>query len=453
MKRVARSFQSAPAALRRAVLPACAAWCCTAAQPAESPAMPPAAAAAVSPSDEAALLLADRTADALESTGDRGAFLEGALGRQNPSGDGASQWIRRASLDLHYEQEAAPGWRMSLADRVDVAAPAQVPGGPKAINTLKEAYVTWRAGSSAILDAGRVNVHEGVAMGYNPTDYFRAGAVRSVVSLDPASLRENRQGSVMVRGQGVWDAGSATLLWSPRLADASHAAGWNADLGATNGADRFLLTASRKIVGDWAPQVLLYKEPALPLQAGVNATALLGEATVLYLEWSGGRSPSLLARSLGRQTPPVAMGDAAPAFRSRAAAGATYSSADKLTFTLEFEWNGAAMREPEWDLLARFPAAYQAYRLELLQLREPPTRRALFAWARWQDAFLARLDLSAMATLDTVDRSRRTWCEARYRFDRAEAALQWQRFDGTRGSDFGASPQAMAWVVLVRGYR
>ena len=52
-----------------------------------------------------------------------------------------------------------------------------------------------------LIDLGRINVRNGVALGYNPTDYFRAGAVRAAVSVSPASLKENRQGSVMLRGQ------------------------------------------------------------------------------------------------------------------------------------------------------------------------------------------------------------------------------------------------------------
>ena len=46
---------------------------------------------------------------------------------------------------------------------------------------------------------GRINVRNGAALGYNPTDFFRSGALRSVVSIDPNSLRENRLGTVMLR--------------------------------------------------------------------------------------------------------------------------------------------------------------------------------------------------------------------------------------------------------------
>jgi hypothetical protein len=425
---------------RRAIAIACAACASALAQPAP-------------PSDEAALQLADRTAGPVESARDLRAFLEGAVGRQEPAGIGPSQWIRRASVDLHYEHEAAPGWRVVFADRVDVATPAAVPGAGRAIHTLKEAYATWQGGSAMILDAGRINVHEGVASGYNPTDWLREGAVRSLVSLDPASLRENRQGSAMLRGQAVWDSGSAALLWSPRLGESPHAAGWNPDVGATNGADRWMLTASQKLVDDWAPQFLLFKETALPLQAGVNATALLGDATVAYLEWSGGRSATLLSRALAGAGLPDAPGEnPAAAFRNRTAAGVTYTTAGKLSLTAEFDFDGAAMDGPAWERLAQSPAAYGAYRLSLLTLREPPTRRAAFLWARWQDAIIDRLDLSAMVNLDTIDRSRRSWCETRYRLERTELALQWQRFDGTRASDYGASPQRNAWVVLLRWY-
>jgi hypothetical protein len=102
----------------------------------------------------------------------------------------------------------APGYR--LADRFDTA---------QEIGTLKEAYVSWQPHSSLLLDAGRINGRQGVAFGYNPTDFFRSDAIRSVVSIDPNSLRDNRLGTVMLRGQQLWDSGALSVVYAPRLTD------------------------------------------------------------------------------------------------------------------------------------------------------------------------------------------------------------------------------------------
>ncbi len=150
--------------------------------------------------DLSALLLADSASAAVEQASDWRAYFEGAYGGASPRNGGATRYNHRLSLDAQYDHSFADDWRIMIADRLDMNWPAQVKD-ENAINTLKEAYLGWRAASDTLLDLGRINVRNGVATGYNPTDYFRVGAVRSVVSISPASLKENRQGSVMVRGQ------------------------------------------------------------------------------------------------------------------------------------------------------------------------------------------------------------------------------------------------------------
>jgi hypothetical protein len=73
--------------------------------------------------------------------------------------------------------------------------------------------------------------------------------VRAAVSVSPASLKENRQGSVMLRGQHLWEGGSLSVLFSPGLARQPEPEGLNPDLGATNRQHRGLLTLSQKVAG------------------------------------------------------------------------------------------------------------------------------------------------------------------------------------------------------------
>ena len=104
-------------------------------------------------------------------------------------------------------------------------------------------------------------MRNGVATGYNPTDYFRAGAVRSIVSIDPASLKTRRQGSVMLRGQSLWDSGSLTAMFSPKLAKASRRRRrFNPDFGATNHRRPLARRVSQKIGGRFTPQVILLRK-------------------------------------------------------------------------------------------------------------------------------------------------------------------------------------------------
>jgi len=163
----------------------------------------------------------------------------------------------------------------------------------------------------------------------------------------------------------------------------------------------------------------------------------------LYVEYSGGRSPSLLAQA---QKLPEAT-----AFRSRVAAGGTYTTAGKLSLTLEYEYNGSGLDHDEWDALRSVPPVpYAQYRALTAALQELPTKRRLFANARWQDAFVNHLDLAAFAYYDCVDSSRQSWLEARYHWPALDLALQWQVNGGSQGSDYGALPARQSWQVLAK---
>jgi hypothetical protein len=48
------------------------------------------------------------------------------------------------------------------------------------------------------------------------------------------------------------------------------------------------------------------------------------------------------------------------------------------------------------------------------------------------------------------DRSQLSWLEARYHWNHAELALQWQSNRGRPASEFGALPQAQALQLLLR---
>lgn len=392
--------------------------------------------------DAAALNLADKTVTQTEHARDWHVFGEAAWSQATLRHAGAAQQVERASLGVLYDTSLAPRWRAVFSDRFD-ARRQQKPAGADNVNTLEEAYVSWQAQPDRIADLGRINTRYGVAYGYNPTDYFRAGAVRSIVSNDPASRRENRLGSVMARGQALWTGGSLTGLVSPKLADHRSDSALSPDFGATNGGNRWLLAASQKISDHFAPQLLVLGTAGQPLQLGMNLSVLLGDATVVNVEWSGGRARSLLVQALALRDD--------SAFRSRLASGITYTTAGKLSLTAEYEYDGAALDRNGWEELGRgSPAAYGRYRAYAADVQDPPTRRRLFLRAFWQDAGINHLDLTSNLFIDLVDHSRQLWIEARYHWTQVDAALQWQRNDGTPASQFGALAERRIWEVVVR---
>jgi hypothetical protein len=390
-------------------------------------------AGAAQQADLDALDLADKTATTTAPAQDWRLLLQAAGMHVEPRYTRPDINGERLSADFALDTALSASSRFVVQDRLDWTWPAHGQPAEK-VNMLKELYATWSAKQDLILDAGRINARYGVATAYNPTDFLRAGANRSIVSLSPSDLRDNRLGSAMLRAQSLWSGASATAIYVPKLASAPSSAPFSADLGATNGTQRWLVAVSPAFGNGFNPQVLLFRRQGQPIQAGLDVTQLLNDATTAYLEWSGGEGESLAAEA----------GVARPdrRFRQHVSAGFTYTSAQKISLTLEAEYNGAGTDEAGWKALRGGPlAAYQRYRSLVQDEGEYPTRPAAFAMLTASDLLGLHLDLSAFERQDLMDKSHLTWLEARYHWTRADLSLQYQRFQGRRLTDFGASPQ------------
>jgi hypothetical protein len=221
------------------------------------------------------------------------------------------------------------------------------------------------------------------------------------------------------------------------------AVGWRRILEISRG------DASR---GNELPHSALAARPfGQELYRSVFLSSVIGDFVVAYVEWSGGRSDSLLSQALARQAMPHADDTE---FRSHLSTGVTFTTAKKLIFTLELEYNGSGLNKAAWRNLmgGSFDNTYLLYRNWLQLALEPPTKEAAFFYATWQDVAINHLDLAAMERIDAVDHSRLSWLEWRYHLTHIELALQWQVNTGQSLSDYGALPQRRNWQGILRYY-
>jgi hypothetical protein len=397
--------------------------------------------------DDDALSLADQTpqAEKRAPTAWR-AFGELAATRSSLRGAADSEDEARLSFDLRYDGTLAPGWRLVFSDRLDLARRDQAPRENN-VNTLREAYLSWQAMPEFALDVGRVNLRYGAAFGFNPTDFFKEGALRSVVSLDPPSLRENRQGTFVVQAQRLWSASAVSVALSPDLGrDTPSDATWSLDTGATNPRHRWLVAASHKFSDAFNPQLLVHGGEGTPTQVGLNLSALVGSSTVAFAEVASGRGLPLATHALG--TP------GSERSQRRAALGFTHTTPFNLALTVEAEYDGAAPTRAEWNALTSgAPLNALLLLAEAERRQDLPTRSALFVHARWQDAFTPGLDLSAFVRRDNETRSQTRWLEARWRWERRfEFAAQWLQFAGAADSVYGALPLKHSVQLSARAY-
>lgn len=376
-----------------------------------------------------------------EAKKDTRIFVEGALGNSSQRYLPNSRDLARASFDLNYATRVGNGLRFVFSDRIDNVHPADG-GADSTINSLREAYLSWQpGGANTVVEFGRINLRYGTAYGYNPTDFFRDGSLRTLTTANPFALRDNRLGTVMLRAQQLWSGGSLSVAYSPKLDRTPSSDGWSLDLGSTNNRDRVLVALGTQFSQKLNSQFLLYKENGAPATVGVSGTALLSDAATAHAEWSYGREPDLLSRALATPGP--------TSHRSRFAAGLTYTTLGKLSVTAEFQYNGFALGRQAWeDLGATSIPGQIAYLTEAQRLQELAPRRAVLIYMTQKSFLLKDMDLTAFLRINALDHSRIAWLELRHHWPSFDFAFQLQQHMGRATSEFGILPDRRVVQVV-----
>ncbi len=274
----------------------------------------------------------------------------------------AIDWQNRTSIDAAVQWRPRSWLTFTLSDRLNVFAQdrERILSANTLRNDLREASLTWEPRSGWYLEAGRINVRNGAALGFNPTDFFKTRTLVGQASLDPSIIRQNRLGTLMVRGQAIWNGGSASIAYAPKIARPSPVVeddpiGVDPRFDATNAAHRVLCTLNLELL-DLSPQLLAYFELHRS-KVGANVSRAMGDAVVAYAEWAGGPEETLIARAnaFGRATgtlpvtapllPPTATNIV---FRNDAAAGFSWSVAATITFNVEYHFHDAAFSRTDW---------------------------------------------------------------------------------------------------------
>jgi hypothetical protein len=239
-------------------------------------------------------------------------------------------------------------------------------------------------------------------------------------------------------------------------------------LDRTNAENRLLLKGSVDLGGGFNVDPLLYHAGG-QTQFGVNLSGGLGQKTIVYLEWAGGVSASLIDSALtyGRQTgtlprnaPSVIPVNSAQYFQNELSVGFSYVPADtKLTFNLEYHYYQAGFTQQDWrnwfNAGARFAkvpgvdATLWYIRAYALDQEQPLSQHSAFLRADWVDAFVPDLELTALANVDLEDGSGLVQATADYYLSRTWTVGGLASFTfGTRRSEFGSLP--VAGSILLR---
>ncbi len=390
-----------------------------------------------------------------------------------------ASWEDRLFLDSRDEWSLGDGVTLTYSGRFNLRAANDIPfpSHENVRNDLREAFISWQPADGTWIDLGRINLKSGVAVGYNPTDFFRTRAVVEPLTADPTVLREDRLGTLMLLAQHVWTGGSITAAYAPKVTLPT-AIYTNIDLPSfdpmldrTNAEHRFLLKGSLTIANGFSPELLLYHAANRTL-LGTDLTIGLGQQTIGYPEWAGGVGGTLIDSALryGRETgtlpasaPAVIPDDPTLSFRNDLAAGVSYTPADtKLTFNLEYHYSQAGFTPRDWrnwfaaavrrGNIPGVDAALWYIRSYAQDQQVPMSQHSAFLRADWVDAFVPDLELTALANVDLLDGSALVQATADYYLSRSWTIGGLASFTyGGRRSEYGSLPQAGSILLrLVR---
>jgi hypothetical protein len=395
-----------------------------------------------------------------------------------PSPQPAS-WENWLFLDTRDEWTLGNAWRLNYSGRLNFRTSNSIPfpTHENVRNDLRELFVEWQPTDTAWLELGRVNIRNGVALGFNPTDFFRPRTVIEPLTADPSVLREDRLGVLMLTGQWLWRSGSITVAYAPKVTRPTPIYGirteqsFDPELGQTNTDDRVLVKVSLNLADTFNPE-LLYYHAGNRTQIGTNLTTPIGRSTVAYLEWAGGVRSDLIADafrfgattgSLPASATRLLPNNVDTGFMNDLSVGVSYATESRITLNLEYHFHQAGLSSADWGhwfntsaqrgSVPGVNAALWYLRSYALDQQEPTERHAAFVRLDWQDAFVTNLELTALATVNLQDASGFLQATAEYHVSRTwTVAGLVSGTVGGRRSEYGSLPGLASTLLRVSRY-
>lgn len=369
--------------------------------------------------------------------------------RELPAGEARHAW--RGVLDYRHEWTLNEQWKFGLSNRFEAVHYSDDKAHTER-NVLREAYASHDGGDGWHLDAGRINSRQGMASGYNPSDFLRAHAVVTRSSQDPAALRENRLGTVMLRAQKLGAFGSLQATLVPRLSDRDtlNTTTYGLGLERTNRREALLLRYTPRGTDRLAADVQAYVRAGDSPQVAANLSFVAADSLLLHAEWAGGKQVGLTA-------PDEAA--AAARWSNRLATGFSWTTPWRMTVTIERLHNSQGLTRGDWKTWRAAAEADPAtrgrlglLRREVQERQELLVRDAWFARLAWDQAFEVRnLDIAAIARINAYDRSRTVQLDAAWHLDPTSSLrLILGHSSGARGSEFASalrSSVALYWLA------
>nr|HPG31721.1 hypothetical protein [bacterium] len=307
-------------------------------------------------------------------------------------------------------------------------------------NDINELYLSYNINSLNTFEAGRINVKNGAAIGFNPTDYLKIYAGNEKVSDDPIVLRENRLGVLMARFQNINKFGSFSVIAVPHVNTRREKflttrGSFPLNLNKTNSSEKYLFKLETNIFNNIQPEILyLYERDKSGF--GANISTAIGDNIIAYAEWSGKKTYNILMETILKYCYDYGISQDLPKtylpdfikkkkFKNQLSAGFSFAEKKyKRSTFIEYHYNENGLEKNYLKYITESPYyndvspyfnelyLYQAYyylfwaaRDNVNNLMEPYSKHQIFARNQWNEAFVNKLNLITMFQYNILDKS------------------------------------------------
>jgi hypothetical protein len=306
---------------------------------------------------------------------------------------------------------------------------------------IKDLYYKTAYNERYFFELGRMNVKEGIASGYNPTDYFKGGS-SFTLSVDPKEKKENRLGALLIQASAILDDMTIKVLYSPEVSVKSQSIWANKNylgvhLDESNNQDRTTLYVGYTGFDTMSISGLLHSNNE-GLNLGLNLS-YIDEGTIWYMEGSVVEKKSNIDTILGTQNP-------VESYSTELSLGVNYTSSTNIVSTFEYIYNHAGLDSSDWKNYFAVSKKSPQSAGELAKARgallghsKMMSKHTLFMMARQSDV-LTNLDWSLLTWVNAIDKSSLLQVGMSYAYEEVLFSLDARAYMGTNLTEYGSYP-------------
>ena len=324
---------------------------------------------------------------------------------------------------------------------------------------VKELYYQGKFAKNSFYEIGRINIKEGIARGYNPTDYFK-GTTSLTLSNDTKERKDNRLGAILFSETLFLDKFTLKGIYSPKisvdkntfLSDVEHV---GLHLDETNYHDRASLYVDYSGFKDITSSIILhYNEDNLNF--GINLSYVYSN-WIFYVENSLKRAQNDITKSIYTMSEhPLIEEKFAQknSYINEVSVGFNYTSESNIVTTVEYIFNSAGLDSADWEdwfVLGKqnlsLGGTLSTLRGKIAEDESLMSQDSFFIFSRVSD-IQTNLDASFLAWLNPYDGSTLSQIGLEYAYDDSmQTNFYFRNYQGNKESEYGSFPNDYEFLI------